>query len=114
MIENKIDSTIPAYMHIENYYEHIIETSVGTGVLPENSGGIIRRSVYDRDTGNVFHTCIFPVNIKGKEYPVEIVLDSYDGLKRGYGKLPSELESLWDGDNQILVKSERKSGKFAF
>lgn len=107
-MENKINSTVPAYMHIENYFEYTIDTSVGTGVLPENSGGIIRRSVYDRDTGNVFHTCIFPVNIKGKEYPVEIVLDSYDGLKRGYGELPSELIDLWDGDNQLIGKWKKE------
>lgn len=108
MIENKIDLTVPAYMHIESYYEYTVDTAVGTGVLPENSSGIIRQSVYDRDTGNVFHICIFPVNIKGKEYPVEIVLDSYDGLKRGYGKLPSELESLWDGDNQLIGKWKKE------
>lgn len=104
MIENKVDSTVPAYMHIENYFEYTFNTSVGTGILPENTDGIIRKSVYDKNKGNVYHTCIFPVAINGKEYPVEIVLDSYDGLKRGYGKLTSELESLWDGDNQILGK----------
>lgn len=104
VIENKIDSIVPAYMHIENHFEYTIDTSVGTGVLPENSGGIIRKSVYDKNKGNVYHTCIFPIVINGKEYPVEIVLESYDGLKRGYGKLPSKLESLWDGDNQILGK----------
>ena len=112
-MENKMSSIVPAYMHIENYFEYTIDTSVGTGVLPENSGGIIRRSVYDRDTGNVFHICIFPVNIKEKEYPVEIVLDSYDGLKRGYGKLPSELIDLWDGDNQLIGK-RKKSDIFKF
>lgn len=108
MIENKIDSIVPTYMHIENCFEYTIDTSVGTGVLPENSSGIIRRSVMTGDTGNVFHTCIFPVNIKGKEYPVEIVLGSYDGLKRGYGKLPSELIDLWDGDNQLIGKWKKE------
>ena len=100
----KIDSVVPAYMHIENYFEYTFNTSVGTGTLPENTEGIIRKSVYDESKGTIYHTCIFPLVINGKEYPVEIVLDSYDGLKRGYDKLPSELIDLWDGDNQILGK----------
>lgn len=108
MIENKIDSTVPAYMHIENYFEYTIDTPVGTGTLPENTDGIIRKSVYDESKGNVYHTCIFPLVINGKGYPVEIVLESYDGLKRGYGKLPSELESLWDGDNQLIGKWKKE------
>lgn len=108
MIENKIDSTVSAYMHIENCFEYTFNTSVGTGILPENTEGIIRKSVYDESKGNVYHTCIFPLVINGKEYPVEIVLESYDGLKRGYGKLPSELESLWDGDNQLIGKWKKE------
>ena len=108
MIENKIDSTVPAYMHIENYFEYTIDTSVGTGVLPEDTRGIIRRSVYDKDKGNVLHTCIFPVDINGEEYPVEIVLDSYDGLNHGYARLPLELIDLWDGDNQLIGKWEKE------
>ena len=108
VIENKIDSIVPAYMHIENYSEHIIETSVGTGILLENTDGIIRKSVYDESKGNVYHTCIFPLVINEKEYPIEIVLESYDGLKRGYGKLPSELIDLWDGDNQLVGKWKKE------
>ena len=114
MIENKIDSVVPAYMHIANYFEYIVDTSVGTGVLPEGTRGIIRRSIYDKDKGNIFHTCIFPVNINGKEYPVEIILENYDNLNRGYSELPLGLKDLWDGDNQLIGKWKRKSEKFAF
>lgn len=103
-MKNKMSSIVPAYMHIENYFEYIFNTSVGTGILPENTEGIIRKSIYDRNKGNVYHACIFPVVINGKGYPVEIVLESHDGLMRGYGKLPFELESLWSGDNQILTR----------
>lgn len=103
-----MSSTVPAYMHIENYFEYTFNTSVGIGILPENTEGVIRKSVYDKNKGIVYHTCIFPVVINGKEYPVEIVLESYDGLKRGYGTLPSELIDLWDGDNQLIGKWEKE------
>ena len=96
------DSHVPAYMNIENVFEYTVETPIGTGILFENTCGVIRRSVYDQNTDTVLHNCIFPIPIGDKEYPVEVILRNDILFNCGYGKLPLDLENLWDGDNQIL------------